>query len=45
MKIKWAQFFLLMGAIYLAPHVEHWFANVVFAGFTVMAIYCVFKVE
>ncbi len=45
MKMKWSQFFLLMGAIYLAPRVEGWFANVAAAGFTVLAIYCVFKDE
>lgn len=45
MKMKWYQFSLLMGAIYLAPRVVDWFANLVAAGFTVMSIYCVFKDE
>lgn len=45
MKMKWYQFCLLIGAIYLSPRVEDWFANLVAAGFTVMAIYCGFKDE
>lgn len=45
MKMKWSQFFLLMGAIYLAPHAERWVANVMAVFFTGLAIYCSFKGE